>query len=135
MPSDGGGASRITPDMRLATYGTLAPGRVNAHRLAALRGSWREGVVHVRLVDAGWGAEFGYPGIILDTSADGMAVQVLESPDLPEFWAELDGFEGEGYRRVVAPVRRRRDPSLDICDPVIDRRPDGGRGKPPVMRK
>ena len=33
-----------------------------------------------------------------------MPVHVLESDDLPAYWARLDAFEGEGYRRVVAAV-------------------------------
>jgi gamma-glutamylcyclotransferase (GGCT)/AIG2-like uncharacterized protein YtfP len=42
-----------TADMRLATYGTLAPGRVNHHQLAGLDGHWRQGTVKGTLVDAG----------------------------------------------------------------------------------
>lgn len=92
-------------DTRLATYGTLAPGRVNHHRLAGLKGRWRQGTVRGRLVDAGWGAALGYPGLVLDPLGPVVEVHLFESPELPDHWPRLDAFEGTGYRRVVAPVR------------------------------
>ena len=49
---------------RLATYGSLAPGRPNHHQLDGLEGRWSEGDVYGRLVDAGWGASLGYPALI-----------------------------------------------------------------------
>jgi len=85
-------------------YGTLAPGRPNHHQLKGLSGRWIEGTVRGQLLQEGWGAAVGYPGIILDI--DGRIVNVLlfESVDLPEHWARLDEFEGSGYRRTVTPV-------------------------------
>ena len=91
-------------ETRLATYGTLVPGRVNDGQLAALKGSWQRGTVRGRLVEAGWGAKLGCPGLILDPSGDAVEVQVFESPDLPDHWPRLDAFEGDGYRRVVAQI-------------------------------
>ena len=92
------------PTCRLAVYGTLAPGRPNHHQLKGLSGRWIEGTVRGQLLQEGWGAAVGYPGIILDI--DGRIVNVLlfESVDLPEHWARLDEFEGSGYRRTVTPV-------------------------------
>ena len=81
---------------RLATYGTLAPGRPNHHQLADLRGHWQ--------TDQGWGAALGYPGLLLGDQEDEVAVQPSESADLPAHWARLDAFEGEGYRRVPVEV-------------------------------
>lgn len=91
-------------DTRLATYGTLAPGRVNHHRLAGLKGQWRQGTVRGRLTDAGWGAALGYPGLVLDPSGPVVEVHLFESADLPDHWRRLDAFEGTGYRRVVTQV-------------------------------
>ena len=91
-------------DIRLATYGTLAPGRANSIQLAELEGFWRQGTVRGRLIEAGWGAEQGYPGLILDPAGDSVEVHLFESPDLPLDWSRLDAFEGAGYRRVVARV-------------------------------
>lgn len=90
--------------MRLATYGTLAPGRVNHGQLAELKGQWLQGTVRGRRVEEGWGAGFGYPGLILDPLGEVIDVHLFESPDLPDHWARLDAFEGDGYRRVVTEV-------------------------------
>ena len=57
-----------------------------------------------RLVDAGWGAELGYPGLILDPSGQAIDVYVFESSELPDHWPRLDAFEGAGYRRVATQV-------------------------------
>ena len=90
---------------RLAVYGSLAPGRPNHHHLDDLEGRWFDGQVLGRLVDAGWGADLGYPALILDPGGSALAVQVFESPDLPAHWLRLDAFEGPGYRRAVTSVR------------------------------
>jgi gamma-glutamylcyclotransferase (GGCT)/AIG2-like uncharacterized protein YtfP len=89
---------------RLATYGTLAPGRLNAHQLDGLDGRWLTGHIHGTLVDAGWGAHLGYPALVLDPGGPAVDVDVFESADLPDRWARLDAFEGSGYRRVVTSV-------------------------------
>ena len=91
-------------DDRLATYGSLAPGRVNHHQLSALEGRWLRGMVRSRLVEAGWGAALGHPGLVLDPKGAVIEVHVFESAALPEHWDRLDAFEGDGYRRVVAHV-------------------------------
>lgn len=89
---------------RLAVYGTLAPGRPNEHRLSGLRGSWTPGVVRGTLLEDGWGAALGYPGIVLDADGPRVAVQLFTSDDLPAHWARLDDFEGDGYERVEVVV-------------------------------
>jgi gamma-glutamylcyclotransferase (GGCT)/AIG2-like uncharacterized protein YtfP len=86
---------------RLAVYGTLAPGRPNHEQLAHLPGRWFAGVVHGHLFDAGWGADLGFPGLVLDDDGDDVHVQILESESLGTEWPRLDAFEGPGYRRVV----------------------------------
>ena len=89
---------------RLATYGSLAPGRVNHSHVAELRGRWFSGCVHGRLVAVGWGVALGYPALILDAEGPAIDVEVLESDDLPAHWSRLDDFEGPGYERVLATV-------------------------------
>ena len=105
-------------DTRLATYGTLAPGRVNHHRLAGLKGQWQQGTVRGRLADAGWGAALGYPGLILDPLGPVVEVYLFKSEELPDHWPRLDEFEGPGYRRVVTQVRTA-DGELDAWIYVI----------------
>ncbi len=97
---------RVTggPELRLATYGTLAPGRRNHGQLSDLAGRWLAGHVHGALVEAGWGSALGYPGLVLDPEKEAIDVFVFESPDLPRHWDRLDAFEGTGYRRVAVDV-------------------------------
>jgi gamma-glutamylcyclotransferase (GGCT)/AIG2-like uncharacterized protein YtfP len=101
----GGGCGVNTSLNRLATYGTLAPGRPNHHHLDGLEGRWFAGHVNGMLVQAGWGAGLGYPALVLDPDGPDIGVDVFESVDLPAHWERLDAFEGPGYRRVVTTVR------------------------------
>jgi gamma-glutamylcyclotransferase (GGCT)/AIG2-like uncharacterized protein YtfP len=56
------------------------------------------------LIDAGWGAELGYPALILDPDGPEIEVFVFESKALLDHWDRLDAFEGPGYRRVTVDV-------------------------------
>jgi gamma-glutamylcyclotransferase (GGCT)/AIG2-like uncharacterized protein YtfP len=96
---------------RLATYGSLAPGRPNHHPLVGLEGRWLKGHVDGLLVDAGWGASLGYPALVLDPASAAIDVNVFESIALPAHWARLDAFEGPGYQRVVTTVHT---PTVDV---------------------
>lgn len=111
--------SKKSAETRLATYGTLAPGRVNHHQMAELEGVWRLGTVRGRLVEAGWGADLGYPGLILDPAGQAVEVHLFESADLPEHWPRLDAFEGVGYRRVVV-TASTEEGELEASIYVID---------------
>ena len=91
-------------ETRLATYGTLAPGRANHHHLEGLQGRWLTGTVCGRLVEEGWGAALGYPALILDADGAEVTVHVFESADLPAHWERLDQFEGDEYERVAVTV-------------------------------
>ena len=88
-----------TAHHKLATYGTLAPGRPNHHQLDGLRGHWLARQVSGMQVDAGWGAGLGYPALVLDPDGSAIRVDVFESVDLPAHWSRLDAFEGPGYQR------------------------------------
>ena len=117
--------ARVRATMRLATYGTLAPGKPNHHEVSALEGRWLDGTVRGSVLDDGWGAALGYPGLILDGHGPDVQVKVLESADLPAHWQRLDMFEGPGYRRVVVPVQTAEGP-LDACIYVLAERPPEG---------
>lgn len=95
------------PSHRLATYGSLAPGRSNHHHVAALRGTWTGGWIEGVLHDRGWGAGMGFPGISLEPGGLRVAVWLLESEDLPGHWVRLDAFEGAEYIRLLALMHRR----------------------------
>lgn len=91
-------------DTRLATYGSLGPGRPNHHQLAMLRGKWLTGTVRGKRVNEGWGAKLGFPALVLDPHGAEIEVSLLESPDLQEHWSRLDAFEGDEYQRVIVDV-------------------------------
>lgn len=87
---------------RLFVYGTLAPGRPNAHMLADVRGHWEPATVRGRLFEQGWGAAAGYPGIVLDEQGEEVRGLIFSSDELAEHWQRLDEFEGAGYERARA---------------------------------
>ena len=89
---------------RLAVYGSLAPGKSNHYMLANYAGTWTRGRVRGNLVNAGWGATGGFPGLVPRSDAPWVSVQVFESDELPNAWPDLDAFEGIEYRRVVIDV-------------------------------
>ena len=86
---------------RLFVYGTLAPGRPNEHVLAEVPGTWEPATVKGTLLQEGWGASVGYPGIVLDELGSDVQGFIFSSADLVAHWARLDEFEGDGYERVV----------------------------------
>ena len=92
---------------RLFVYGTLAPGRPNEHILANVPGEWEPAFVSGRLLEEGWGAAAGYPGIVLDQQGSDVRGFLFSADALAEHWARLDQFEGPGYERVHATVKRK----------------------------
>ena len=91
---------------RLFVYGTLAPGRPNEHVLADVPGTWEPASVRGTLLQEGWGAKAGYPGIVLDEHGDEVHGFIFSSEALSAHWNRLDEFEGEGYERVITSVAR-----------------------------
>ncbi len=85
-------------------YGSLRPGKENAHVLEGLEGEWARGWVRGRLRQIGWGAALGYPALTLDETADPVEGDLLTSRLLPEHWDRIDRFEGRQYQRVMASV-------------------------------
>jgi gamma-glutamylcyclotransferase (GGCT)/AIG2-like uncharacterized protein YtfP len=90
---------------RLFVYGTLAPGRPNERALADIPGEWEPASVTGRLLQEGWGAAAGYPGLVLDEEGDEVQGFLFSSKRLPEHWTRLDEFEGEGYERVLTTAK------------------------------
>lgn len=103
--------NRITT--RLFVYGTLAPGRPNAHVLAHIPGHWQPATVTGRLIPMGWGASVGYPGIILDEYGSEIEGFLFTSERLVDHWARLDELEGEDYDRVLTTAKLRDDTVVD----------------------
>jgi len=86
---------------RLFVYGTLAPGRPNAHILSSIDGFWENASVSGSLHAVGWGASLGYPGIIPSETGGDVEGFLFSSNSLSDHWSRLDEFEGEAYERVL----------------------------------
>ena len=89
---------------RLFVYGSLQPGGPNEHVLTAIGGKWEPAVIKGHLVEQGWGASMGYPGLVFDESGKEVRGHVFSSSNLEAKWAYLDAFEGEEYERIAASV-------------------------------
>ena len=92
----------------LFVYGTLQPGGANEHVLGAIDGSWEPASVRGRLLDEGWGASLGCPGIVLEANGPVVSGYLFRSAELPAHWPALDEFEGEEYQRVTTQVQLER---------------------------
>ena len=90
---------------RLFIYGTLAPGRANHDVMAEIPGSWEPATLRGTLLEEGWGAAMGCPGILPTPDGDEVEGFVFSSAHLEDHWPRLDAFEGEGYERVSVTVR------------------------------
>ena len=116
----------MTP--RLFVYGTLAPGRANAHILAAVPGTWEPATVRGRLYADGWGAALGYPGLVLDEAGAQVDGLVFTSDALVAHWPRLDEFEGAGYRRVLTAATLRDGHVVDAYVYRLSRDPEADAG-------
>jgi len=87
---------------RLFVYGSLQPGGPNEHVLTAFEGEWKPAVMKGTLVNSGWGASIGYPGLVVDEKGGDVRGHIFISSHLDAHWAYLDEFEGEEYERIVA---------------------------------
>ena len=97
----------------LFVYGTLAPGRSNAHVLADLPGTWQPAQLRGTVHNLTRGPAAGYPGLVLDANGSMVQGQVFTSDALPAHWERLDTFEGEGYARV--PVQATLDGGATVA--------------------
>lgn len=89
---------------RLFVYGSLQPGGPNEHVLASIEGDWEPAFIKGNLIDAGWGASIGYPGLVIDECGEDIRGHVLASSKLNGRWTDLDELEGEEYERTAASV-------------------------------
>ncbi|EPG41401.1 hypothetical protein F907_00266 [Acinetobacter colistiniresistens] len=86
--------------LSLFVYGTLGPNRPNAHIMENIGGTWADAHVFGTLKQQGWGAELGFPGIVLEQTDQKVSGFVFFSDNLEQHWQALDEFEGAGYQRV-----------------------------------
>ena len=93
----------------LFVYGTLAPNCPNAHILEKIdsSGLWRKAEIYGVLEQKGWGADVGFPGLVL--SEPQVELKKIEgflfsSEKIHLHWSELDEFEGNEYSRQLIEV-------------------------------
>ena len=98
---------------KLFVYGSLGPGRPNEHIISSIGGSWQAGSVRGNLLEEGWGAAMGFPGIILNKTGEVVNGFIFSSENLAEHWERLDAFEGEAYERLVAEVLLENGQSVE----------------------
>ena len=108
---------------RLFVYGTLAPGRANHDVLASVPGTWEPATLRGTLLQEGWGAAMGCPGIVPGEEGDEIEGFVFTSAHLAEHWPRLDAFEGEGYARVPVTVRVNGSRTVDAHVYALNRKP------------
>jgi gamma-glutamylcyclotransferase (GGCT)/AIG2-like uncharacterized protein YtfP len=98
---------------RLFVYGTLGPGRPNEHVMLNIGGTWQTASLKGRLAQAGWGAEMGFPGLVIADDGDAIEGYVFSSENFAAHWAALDEFEGAEYQRVLTQVTLADGSPLD----------------------
>ena len=67
------------------------------------------------LLAKGWGAEMGYPGIMLDDSGNRVQGFLFTSENLLNHWHILDEFEGYEYERVPVEVTISTGQTVQSC--------------------
>lgn len=97
----------------LFVYGTLMPNCPNAFVLENIVGKFVPATVRGRLIDAGWSASMGYPGIKLDGGEDIIHGYLFYSNNLIDNWDYLDEFEGEEFQREEVQVDRYDELEVD----------------------
>jgi gamma-glutamylcyclotransferase (GGCT)/AIG2-like uncharacterized protein YtfP len=97
----------------LFVYGTLMPNCPNGHVLENIVGKFVPATVKGKLIDAGWSASMGYPGIRLDEGSDTIHGYLFYSNNLINHWDYLDDFEGEEFKREEVTVMRYDEIDVD----------------------
>ena len=97
----------------LFVYGTLMPNCPNGYILGEIVGKFVPATVKGKLIDAGWSASMGYPGISLDTGHDTIHGYLFYSSNLINHCDRLDEFEGEEFERTSITVERYDELDVD----------------------
>ena len=97
----------------LFVYGTLMPNCPNGYVLENIVGKFIPATVKGKLIDAGWSAGMGYPGIRLDEGEDTIHGYLFYSANLINHWENLDEFEGAEFERTAVTVERYDELAVD----------------------
>ena len=85
-------------------YGTLQPGKQYEKILKNLKGVWSKGYIFGKMVNIGFGSNYGYPAIKLNKKGSKIYGMILKSKNLKKTISKLDKFEGKDYKRVTTYV-------------------------------
>lgn len=89
------------------------PNCPNGHVLEEIGGKFIPATVKGKLIDAGWSASMGYPGIRLDAGEDTIHGFLFYSTNLINHWEYLDEFEGAEFERTPVLVERYDELEVD----------------------
>lgn len=89
------------------------PNCPNGHVLEEIGGKFIPATVKGKLIDAGWSASMGYPGIRLDAGEDTIHGFLFYSANLINHWEYLDEFEGAEFERTPVLVERYDELEVD----------------------
>lgn len=87
----------------LFVYGTLCPGKPNAHILENIGGSFKKAYIFGTLYNADYAVNTGYPGVVLEGNEQVNGF-IFNAENLDSYWNYLDEFEGLEYQRVPVKV-------------------------------
>ena len=85
----------------LFVYGTLMPNCPNGYVLENIVGKFIPATVKGKLIDAGWSAGMGYPGIRLDEGEDTIHGYLFYSANLINHWENLDEFRQSAIKEIT----------------------------------
>ena len=88
--------------------------------MTAIGGEWTRATVTGYLVEGGWGAELGFPGLVIDEGGTRIEGYLFTSSALKSHWDYLDAFEGEAYERVPVTVTLKDGDSVDASVYVLN---------------
>lgn len=111
---------RFGASLRLAVYGSLAPGEVNHHAIADLPGTWEDVIVTGVLHAPAPGSPSPFPVLRWRAGGPPVAARLFVSDALPAHWGRLDEFEGSAYRRILVPVHSERGDMLAVANLYAD---------------
>jgi len=88
------------------------PNCPNAFVLENIIGKFIPAIVKGKLIDAGWSASMGYPGIRLEMGNDTIHGFLFYSYNLINHWDYLDQFEGQEFVRT--PIIAQRYDEIEV---------------------
>ena len=84
--------------------GLFQKGKQHEDLLKDLNGTWKKGYVFGKLINIGFGSDYGYPGLKLEKGGSKIFGMVFQSKNLEKKLLKIDEFEGENYKRIISKI-------------------------------